>query len=84
MRSGRYPRGRPKPAGGTVSLMKREMWDQLMTVIGTEGSSLAGAENESQLDQREDARRAACKGSFHTGPSETLMQLLGRDGVSGQ
>lgn len=55
VRSGGYPRGRPKPAGGAVSLMQRETWDQLMKVIGTEESSLAGAETESQLDQRQDA-----------------------------
>ena len=36
--------------------MKREMWDQLMKVIGTGEPSLAGTEKASQLDQREDAR----------------------------
>lgn len=36
--------------------MKTEMWDQLTKVIGTEESSLAGTENTSQLDQREDAK----------------------------
>lgn len=36
--------------------MKREMGDQLTQDIGTEEFSLTGAENASQLDQREDAR----------------------------